>query len=270
MIEILKKELQSFKTNEEKFNHLRELLQILILKIIFDAGLFKNIIFVGGTALRILFDLQRFSEDLDFSLINKKGYSLNRLSKVIRGRLLQYNLKSEMTIKEKKTVHELMIKFTKILYDMELSRLPGQKLFIKLEIDTNPPQGGNIEISVINKLFMFTIPHFDLSSLYATKLAACFFRSYTKGRDFYDLLWYLTKRIKPHFSLLNNAIKQSQGGEHPQVNEANFHEFMLKHIVRINFTKVRQDVERFLVNKDESNLLSRENFINLIEKKIIS
>jgi predicted nucleotidyltransferase component of viral defense system len=80
MIDILKNQLTAGMTDEEKLNRTREFLQVLCLKIMYDKGAFGNIAFVGGTALRILFDLRRFSEDLDFSLIEKKGYDFSGLN----------------------------------------------------------------------------------------------------------------------------------------------------------------------------------------------
>lgn len=265
MIPILKKELQIYKRKEEQFNHLRELLQILVLKIIYDTGLFKNVAFTGGTALRVLFDTRRFSEDLDFSLIEKKGYSLKKFAKTLEKKLSHYHLEQEIKTKDKKVVHELLIKFKNILYEMELSPLSKQKLLIKVEIDTHPPSGGNLELTVINKLFMFTITHFDLPSLYATKLHACFFRRYTKGRDFYDLLWYLAKKLEPNYTLLNNAIRQTHSGKLPKINKNNFQQFLLEHVSKLNFEKIRQDVKRFLEDKNEVNLLDRQKFISLIK-----
>jgi predicted nucleotidyltransferase component of viral defense system len=266
MIEVIKQELQKFKGREDKFNHLRELLQILILRIIYDAGFFKNIIFTGGTALRILFNLRRFSEDLDFSLVNKESYSLDKFYNVLKKTLYQYNFKVEIKIKDKKIVQEAHIKFKDILFDTKITDLSAQKLFIKIEIDNNPPKGGNIEVSLINKLFIFSITHFDLASLYATKLHACFFRRYTKGRDFYDLIWYLTKRIEPNYVLLNNAIKQTYKDKFMPVNKNNFKEFLLEKISRIDFKEVRQDVKVFLENKDELKLLDEKVIIGLIKK----
>jgi predicted nucleotidyltransferase component of viral defense system len=266
MINILKKELEDFKSREEKFNQLRELLQILILKIIYDTAFFKNIVFTGGTALRILFNLRRFSEDLDFSLVNTKSYSLRKFSETLTTHLSQYGLEAEIQVKEKKTIQEMSIKFKNILYDFDISPQSGQKLFIKVEIDTFPPQGGSIEVSLINKLFMFTITHLDLPSLFATKLHACFFRRYIKGRDFYDLLWYLTRKIDPNFVLLNNAIKQTQKNRIIQVNRSTFQQFLLQQMLKVNFEKVRREVERFLEDKDEVKLLNKQSFINLIKR----
>lgn len=265
MIEILEKEIKNLNTKEEKINHLRELLQIVILKIVQEAGMFKNLAFVGGTALRILFDLRRFSEDLDFSLINKKGYSIKRFVSSIKTRLSQYNLSTDIKVKDKKIIQEVNIRFKKILSDLELSVMPSQKLFIKLEIDTNPPRGAKLEVSLINKLYVFDIIHFDLPSLFATKIHACFFRKYTKGRDFYDLMWYLSKKIQPNYKLLNNATRQTHNKKR-LVTEDNFKNFLEREFNKVDFAKVRKDVERFLERKEEVNILRKEIFLSLVKK----
>jgi len=265
MIEILKKEIEKFETSEGKFNHLREILQILILKIIYDCGFFKNLVFTGGTALRVLFDMRRFSEDLDFSLVNREGYKLPEFSQRLKSQIFQYRLEADMKENDKKTVHQIDVKFRSILFDLALSDLPEQKLFIRIEVDTNPPEGGKTEVTLINKIFVFSIAHFGLPSLFATKLCACFFRKYTKGRDFYDLLWHLTRREEPNYRLLNNAIKQVHKGEFVQVNKNNFKKFLARHLKRIDFAKVRKDVERFLEDKREIDLINKENFLNLTD-----
>ncbi len=266
MLEVLEKELKNFKTYEEKFNHLRELLQILILKIFQQAGFFKNLAFVGGTALRLLFDLRRFSEDLDFSLIRKKGYNLKNIVNILKRRLNEYNLSPEIKVKSGKAICVLEVKFKKLLFDLKLSNLPEQKVFIKIEIDTNPPSGYNTEVSLINKLFVFDVVHFDLPSLYATKIHACFFRKYVKGRDFYDLMWYLTKKVTPNYKLLNNAIAQTHEKRNISISSENFKEFLKSRLLKIDFAKVKKDVERFLENKEELELFRKEIFLNLVEK----
>jgi len=95
MITLLKSEIEKYSTQEERIHHLRESLQILILKVIYDRGFFKNLSFVGGTALRILYDLKRFSEDLDFSLIQKKGFDFTKFSQDLKKQL---KLKEEISM----------------------------------------------------------------------------------------------------------------------------------------------------------------------------
>jgi len=265
MIELIEKEIEKFETRQEKFNNLREILQILILKIIHDTGYFKNLVFTGGTALRIIYNLKRFSEDIDFSLVNKKKFKIEDFANILERELKNYNLEVELKTSGR-VVKQINLKFLKILQYLNISFLPSQKLFIRVEIDTNPPEGGNMEISLINKIFIFAVVHFDLPSLFATKLHACFFRRYTKGRDFYDLLWYLTKGIQPNYVLLNNAIRQSSKERKRAIKPENFGKFLKRELLKVDFDKVKRDVERFLEDKREANLLNKENFLKLCKK----
>lgn len=257
MIEILKQQFKPEMQADEKVNRVREFLQIAALKIIHDKGYFKNIAFVGGTALRVLYDLRRFSEDLDFSLVNKKDYDFSRLDSEILKELKLYGLDVEMRVKDAKTVQGAMLKFPGLLKKLGLSPLDEQKLSIRMEIDSNPPKGWGLEATIVNKYYLFNISHFDLPSMYATKLHACFFRKFIKGRDFYDLVWYIGKKVEPNFVLLNNAIHQTEGKD-LRLNKTNFREFMIKKLDKIDFNDVRRDVERFLEDKNELALLDAD------------
>ena len=90
--------------------------------------------------------------------------------------------------------------------------------------------------------------------MYATKLHACFYRKYTKGRDFYDFIWYMSKKTQPNYKLLNNAIKQTEG-KNIGINEKNFQNFLLEHIQKIDFKTAKKDIERFLEDRTEIKLL---------------
>lgn len=257
MLDIIKGHLKDGMSGEERTYLVREDLQILILKILFDLGMFKNLAFVGGTALRIIFGLRRFSEDIDFSLMQRKGYNFNKFSKAVQYQLKKYGFNIDVKENDRKVVQTIMFKFKDILVNLGLSDIGSQKLSIGVEIDTRPPEGWKTDISLISKTFVFTVTHYDLASLYATKLHACFFRRYTKGRDFYDLIWYLGKKILPNFTLLNNAIAQTEGKE-VIVTEENFTDFLLERVKKTNFVQAREDVERFLVDKGELKLLDKE------------
>jgi len=269
MYEILKKQYDENMPLEFKIAHLREFLQILILKIIYDKGYFKNITFTGGTALRIIYNIRRFSEEIDFSLTKKRNFNFNKFLSDLEYELKQYGLDVEMNKKDEKTAKSIMIKFKKILFKLGLSQSKEQKLSVKLEIDTKPPSGWNLQMSLISKTFIFTVTHFDLPSLYATKLHACFFRKYTKGRDIYDLLWYLGQNIQPNFKLLNNAIKQTEKKIY-RITQSNFKDFLLDMIERIDFTKAKKDVERFLIDKLELKLFNKNIMRKIIENKKFS
>jgi len=265
MLDIIKAHLNERMSKEEKVHLVREDLQVIILKILYDLGMFRHLAFVGGTALRVLFGLRRFSEDLDFSLIRKKGYNFNKFSTAIEYQLKKYGLSVDVKKNDLKIVQRAMFRFKNILVSLGLSDMKEQKLSIGLEIDARPPKGWKTDISLLSKVFVFTITHYDLSSLYATKLHACFFRKYVKGRDFYDLVWYLGKKILPNFVLLNNAIAQTETKK-VVVTEKNFEEFLLEKMARVDFAKVRKDVERFLIDKEELRLLNKKLIKELLHK----
>src|SRR3990167_7559813 len=142
LIDILRKQIGGGHTREEKINHLREFLQILILKIIYDTGYFKNLSFAGGTALRILYDLRRFSEDLDFSLFKKAHFDFEVFAGRLKNQLELYGLEIELKTGESNIVKTIDIRFKNILMPLTLSSHKGEKLFVRIEIDSNPPRGA--------------------------------------------------------------------------------------------------------------------------------
>ena len=158
----------------------------------------------------------------------------------------------------------MMMKFSGLLKELGISPMPSQKLSIKLEIDTNPPAGWELGSTIVSKIYTFNIVHYNLPSLYAGKLHACFYRRFTKGRDFYDLIWYLGKKVKPNFTLLNNAIAQTQG-KNLGISESNFKAYLLDSIKRIDFASAKKDVERFLEDKSGLNLFDLKLISNTIE-----
>lgn len=267
MREVILQKLKNLNSLEEKINKTREHLQTLTLKILFDRGFFDATAFVGGTALRILYGLRRYSEDLDFSLIQKKGYNFNHTLQNVLTDLKNYGLLAHASPKETKTVHSSMIKFPGLLKELSLSPMENQNCSIKLEIDTNPPHGWETAVSGITEPYLFTIKHFDIPSLFATKIHACFFRKYIKGRDFYDLVWYLGRRTVPNFELLNNAIAQTSGKD-LKISKENLKYFLAENIKKIDLKKAQKDVERFLEDKNELKLINQETLLQLLDSSI--
>jgi predicted nucleotidyltransferase component of viral defense system len=257
VIDLLKKEIAGKRSPEDKINHLREMLQIACLKVLYDKGHFLNLTFTGGTALRVLYDLRRYSEDLDFFLTVKKGYDFSVIVSDLKRGLALNGLGAELKIWGLSGVDNAAIKFPGLLVNAGLSQMKEREMSIQLEINLNPPAGGKIEKTLINRMFLLNITHFSLPSLYATKLHACFFRKRIKGRDFYDLLWYLGKRIKPDYTLLNNAIKQTEG-KFQELNENNMKDFLLKRLEKVDFKGLKKDVESFLEDKSALKLLEKE------------
>ena len=260
MFDIIKNKINSYPDNRSRYNYLREYLQILILKILDEKGHFQSLAFVGGTALRILYDLQRFSEDLDFSVIDKKSYSLKKIAADLQYELEKYNLTANLTYKDNKTVAVVNIKFARLLFDLGISNLKNEKFYIKMEIDERPPKGFQTKLCVINKDFFVAINHYDLPSLFAGKLHAILFRKYTKGRDYYDLLWYLSHHTQPNLELLNQAILQTQG-KNLHLDENKLEVLLTEKITKTDFKKVLKDVEPFLQNNSETRLFNEKFFL---------
>lgn len=265
MKDVIKNHLDPSKSSEENEFLVKEYLQHLVLKSIDDGGFYKNIVFMGGTALRILHGLNRFSEDLDFSTTGK-GFDEKLLQERIFFNLSKLN-GFDVSVKTGgiKAVKSIDLKFRSLLYDLNLSPLKNRSIYIKIDIDSNPPVGGKSVISTESRFFFMTIRHYDLPSLFSGKLHAVFFRPYTKGRDLYDFAWFLGKGIYPNFVYFNNAVIQTQG-KALGIEKDNFKEFLLENLKIIDFNKGKKDVERFLFDRSELKFLDP----SLIEQTIIS
>lgn len=267
MLELIKDKLHKHDgSNSDKYNYLREYLQHLVLKIMDEQGFFRNLAFVGGTALRILYDLNRFSEDLDFSLISVDNYDYMKITRVIENELRKSNLNVLIKSKAEKTLAASFVSFSGLLFELGLTKLKEQKISIKFEVDQNPPVGYQTKLSLINKDFLIAINHFDLPSLFASKLHAILCRKYTKGRDFYDLLWYLGKKIEPNYGLLKQAFLQTEKAE-ISFNKEVLVKMLQSKIEKTDFKLIKDDVAPFLVNANELRYFEKDFFMNLMKNK---
>lgn len=258
MIELIRQRIAAAPDTEGKINGARETLQILMLKILFDRGDFGNIAFTGGAALRILHGMRRYSEDMDFSLVQKTGYDFKAIADGLAGECGKNNIAVEAgKLKLEGAVHSCFLKFPGLFSRLGIPGNPKQNFLIKIEVDSNPPAGGTTVIVPVTDLFVMAVKTFDLPSLFATKLHACLFRKYTKGRDYYDLVWYLGKKVRPNLELLNNAIRQTQG-EGIRVDDSNYKSVVAERVSRVDFRRIRADVEVFLEDKAELKLLDRD------------
>lgn len=267
MKDYIKEILTPQKTLIENKNLLREYLQKYLLFLIYRTKFYKEIVFTGGTALRFLFGLKRFSEDLDFSLSTKaKNYDFIKLLESIKKELILAGYKIEITYNIEKNVHSAFIKYLNLLYEFGLSKIKDEKFSIKIEIDTNPPLGGKEEISFYNSTFIFEIKHFDLPSLFAGKLHAILCRKFNRGRDYYDLIWYLTKfkNLQPNLEMLKNAIAQTCTGK---INLKNFNwkEKLIQKIKETDFEYIKKDVVNLVEIPDEINLINKNILLKLLK-----
>lgn len=245
----------------QQTNIVREFLQILILKSISDAWFFTNIVFLGWTALRIVHHLRRYSEDLDFSLISNNWYDFISLLKKIKSDLNKRWFIVDINMKDK-IVQSAFINFENLLQELWLSNIKNQKLSIKLEIDTNPPVWWIIEKTIINDQFLFAIQVMDLPSLMAGKLHAILFRWFTKGRDRYDLLRYLTKWIIPNESFFTNSCKQNNHN----YQKNSWKKLLIEKIENTDFEQVKKDIKPFVFEESELKLLEKNIFLQKIKQ----
>ena len=250
----------------DKLNVMREYLQAYILKCMHEYGMFRFTAFLGGTALRFLYGLGRFSEDLDFSLVRQEsGYSFAKSLLQMKEDLIAAGYAAEVTYNDEKVVNHAFFKFSGLLYETGLSPLKSQKFSIKLEIDTNPPQGAGLQTLIINKYFPVSFLAHDLESLFAGKLYAVLSREYVKGRDYFDLGWYLSKwkDLSPNLNLLANALHQTKWKEAVPTKDT-WRQVVYKAVYNIDWNIVKKDVENFLENQADLAVFTKENVLGLL------
>ena len=251
----------------QKRNVLREYVQEHILLSLQSARAFERLAFVGGTALRFLYSLRRHSEDLDFTLERPVGYRFPQLLERIESDLIKAGFEATLHPREVEPIHTAFIRLPGLLYEAGLSPHRTEKASIKIEIDTNPPHGATLETTVINRHFLIALLHHDLPSLMAGKLHALLCRSYTKGRDLYDLLWYLSRPepTVPNFALLRNALTQTEW-RGVRVGPENWKTIVEGKLRELDFRQVGEDVEPFLESFEERALLTRETLLAALRK----
>ncbi len=248
----------------EKLNILREYLQAFVMRCLHESEAFASLSFVGGTALRFVYDLPRFSEDLDFSLESPKGYEPLRWLKKLKRDMTLAGFDTAISWNDRKTVHTAWVKVAGLLKEAGLAAMTGQNLSIKLEIDSRPPAGAETVSTVVNRHLMFALRHHSLSSLMAGKVHALMTRKYSKGRDWYDLLWYLSQRpaMTPNTRLLQNALDQTQGVD--VFRSRDWRGLLLDKLQELDFARLVLDVEPFLERPQDARLLTADHFQSLL------
>jgi len=239
----------------DRINILREYVQACALRSLHESRAFERLSFVGGTALRFLFDLPRYSEDLDFSLETPEAYEpLSWMAKLKRD-LQRLGFDAELSWNDRKTVQVAWIKIARLLEEAGIVARPEQKLSIKIEIDTKPPQGAVMESRIVNRRLIFAVRHHDLPSLMAGKIHALLTRPYAKGRDWYDLIWYQSRRpsVEPNANLLQAALLQTG-----TVLSEGWRTSITRRLAELDIRAIRADVEPFLERREDAALLDKE------------
>jgi predicted nucleotidyltransferase component of viral defense system len=247
----------------EQENMLKETMQHYILASLSKHGLFSEAIFHGGTCLRIVNGMRRFSEDLDFLLKTPDArFKWEKYLTLVQRDCAGEGIEFESVDREAcdATVRKAFLKTDSVgnllTFQLPFGRHQTRKVRVKLEIDTNPPAGSSVETAYL----MFPRPEplttQTLESGFALKLHALLCRTYVKGRDWYDFLWYVARKTHPDLRLLANALEQ-QGpwaGSAPEVT----HIWLTKHLVSkidaVDWTLARDDVQRFLPHTEQDAL----------------
>ncbi|HKZ54496.1 MAG TPA: nucleotidyl transferase AbiEii/AbiGii toxin family protein [Anaerolineales bacterium] len=247
-------------------NVAREYLQARILACLQRGGAMVSLAFHGGTALRFLYSLPRHSEDLDFALERDPDrYDFHAYLKAIQAEFEREGYAVRLKVSDQKTVQNAFVRFPGLLHELGLSPHEEAVLSVKLEVDTRPPQGAGLETTVVQRHGLLHLQHHDRASLFAGKLHAFLQRRYTKGRDLYDLLWYLAdpEPPAPNLQLLNNALRQT-GWQGAQLTPESWRGVLRERLGGLDWRGVRSDVLPFLERPHEIELLSPENLIRLL------
>ena len=270
-------------TTQDKKNGIKEIVQEIVLCGLSRAGFFKKAAFYGGTALRIFYNLDRFSEDLDFSLkVPESSFSLNDYLPVLKKELLSYGLNFRIEIKDKSKKTDIMSAFLKgntkehimLFYPCdELSSFIGKDELIKIkfEVDTNPPEFAKFETKYRLLPMPYEIGLYDMPSLFAGKIHAVICRSWkdrVKGRDLYDYVFYRSRNAKVNLAHLRARLVQSGYINDQEIIDIETVKRMLdERFEKIDYGQAKQDVIPFISNAAALDVWN-ENFFHSITEDL--
>jgi hypothetical protein len=226
--------------------------------------------FKGGTALRFLYSIRRYSEDLDFTLERAgAGYDFRAYLETVRADLRRDGYDVDLTrVSDRRAVHSAFVRFPGLLHELGLSGRREEALSVKIEVDARPPSGAALETTVVRRHVLLRIQHHDPASLLAGKLHAILQRPYPKGRDFYDLIWYLSDPAwpPPNLVLLNNALAQT-GWTSAPLRETSWVAAIRARLRSVRWEVLAADVRPFLESAEDRALLTRETITSLLDQR---
>lgn len=265
---------------EETLAAMREIMQEIALAALSRTDFFKKAAFYGGTALRIFHGLDRYSEDLDFSLLQTDpSFSLTPYFSAITEEFEALGIRVSIREKDKRVKTPIESAFLKsetlwqelVLEDIVVQHgiSSNKSVKIKIEIDRVPPLGFETEEKLLVKPFSFYVNCFSLSSLFAGKLHALLFRKWknrVKGRDWYDLEWYIRKGIPlnvPHFLV---RAAETSNWQKETTNKEQILDLLKDKINDVSFDAVKNDVRKFIRNDEQLKIWNANYFNDLVER----
>ena len=280
-IKIIQERLDSYgcRSQQEEANALREITQEVALAALSRTDFFKKAAFQGGTCLRVFYSLDRFSEDLDFILKKPDmDFQLEPYLKPLAVELHAYGYHLEIVDRSKagQAVKKCFLKddsLGKLLFLQHAKGAAGRsKIKIKFEVDANPPAGSDFENKFLDYPFAFAVTAQDLPSLFAGKSHALLCREYGKGRDWYDFIWYVSRKVKINFTFLSNALNQvgPWAGQNVPVDKNWYHKEMKKKILSVAWPEIAAEMSRFLKPEALATLKvwDREFFLDRLGKLV--
>lgn len=270
------------KNIEDKKNAIKEIIQEIVLCALSRGGFFNEAAFYGGTALRIFYGLDRFSEDLDFSLISSnQDFDLSKYFPYIENETKSLGLNFSVIEKEKTIDSNIKSAFLKVntkeyiltFYEESKDTIIINKeevIKIKFEVDICPPDGATYETKFGLLPSPYTVRIYDLPSLFAGKIHACLCRKWktrVKGRDFYDYIFFLSIGAKVNLINLKSRLVQSKYiDESYELTIDNLKNLLIERFLNVDFMQAREDVLPFIKDKSKLDLWSKEFFIEITKR----
>lgn len=256
------------RNGEDKLLAQREVMQKIVLAGLARGGFFDHAAFYGGTCLRIFHHLNRFSEDMDFSLKEKNtDVHLEQYFSYIIDEFKYAGFPVEIVKREKKTfgrVESAFLKEDTEIYDIKFQTRKMMK--VKIELDTDPPLGFQTELRRLELPYSFSMCCFTLPCLYAGKMHALAFRNWktrVKGRDWYDFEWYVRNEVPLNYPHLQARILDFNG---EKLEQADFVALLRERFSQTDIAQVKRDVAPFLMNPKELDAWSNEYFVELLDR----
>ena len=264
------------KSVDQSVRALREIIQEVALLGLWRAKFFEHAAFYGGTALRILYGLDRFSEDLDFSLLAPSpDFSLARYSASLEEELLAFGFNVRVEMVDKAVKSAVQSAFLKANTRNELlvieagedlaGQIPaGQVLKVKIEVDTDPPPGFTTSTRYLLQPIPFAVRSYSLPDLFAGKMHALLYRRWqnrVKGRDWYDFIWYAANH--PHLNLAHLEQRMRQTGHwsgEQSLSPAAFTDLLFAAIDQLDVSQARRDVAPFVKDQRMLTIWSHDFF----------
>lgn len=271
-MEVLDKMLSKYKidTATDMLNANREVMQEIALAGLYRGGFFNKASFYGGTCLRIFYGLDRFSEDLDFSLLKKdEDFKLEPYFNAVKTEFALLGIDVEISGKQKKistNIESAFLKPTSPVYTLNIQSKKNIK--IKFEVDTNPPLGFDVENKLLLQPFSFYVNCFTLPDLFAGKMHALLFRSWktrVKGRDWYDFEWYVRNNSNLNLSHFAERAFQSQHLQDNNIEKEEFIKILKGKIESVDFKNAAAEVSVFIKDQSVLKIWSKDYFLQLAD-----